>query len=316
MLSSEKNKSVNFRFQEDSGRLDLFLHSKLPGFSREKIKKLIRQGFVSVNSKKVIKPAYKLKHKDSILMAININEVEKQLQPQNIPISVIYEDEDIAVVNKPAGLLTHPVSLSKMTPALVNGLLYRFNQLSDINGILKPGIVHRLDKDTSGVLVVAKNNSSHINIAEQFKNRQVLKKYLAVTEGEISEDEGIIERPIARGKHQRTKMKIDDDRGKNARTYFKVLHRLHSHTFVILYPRTGRTHQLRVHMKYYGHPIIGDSKYGKKSAFISRQALHAYYIEFRHPGRETPLCFTAPLPEDFNDLLTKLGIEKGFNTEV
>jgi len=314
MFSSEENRAVNFQFQKDSGRLDLFLHSKLPDFSRERIKKLIQQGFAKVNCKNVIKPGYKLKYKDNISMIID--EADKSLQPQDIPIPVIYEDEDIAVINKPVGLITHPVSLDKKTPALVNGLLYRFNQLSDINGLLKPGIVHRLDKDTSGLLIVAKNNSAHIDIAGQFKDRQVLKKYLAVTEGEISEDEGIIERPIARGKYQRRKMRIDDDKGKNARTYFKVLHRLHSHTFVILYPQTGRTHQLRVHMEYYGHPIIGDSKYGKKSTLISRQALHAFYIEFRHPRTKDRMHFKAPLPEDFKGLLMKLGIKEDFNMEV
>jgi len=308
MLSSKKDKAVNFQFQKDSERLDMFLHSKLPDFSREKIKKLIQQGFVKVNCKNIIKPGYKLRYKDSISMIIH--ETDKFLQPQDIPFSVIYEDEDIAVVNKPAGLLIHPVSLDKKIPALVNGLLFRFNQLSDINGFLKPGIVHRLDKDTSGLLIVAKNNLAHINIAGQFKDRQVLKKYLAVTEGEMSEDEGIIERPIARGKYQRKKMRIDDNKGKNAKTYFKVLKRLHSHTFVILYPKTGRTHQLRVHMKYYGHPIIGDSKYGRKSAFISRQALHAFYIEFRHPRTKDRMHFKAPLPRDFKDLLIKLGIKE------
>ncbi|MDP8233853.1 MAG: RluA family pseudouridine synthase [Candidatus Saelkia tenebricola] len=306
MFSLEKIKVANFQFQEDGERLDVFLHSKLRDFSRERLKKLIREGRVKVNCKKVVKPGCKLKCNDNVL--ITIDKVEQVIIPQDIPITVVYEDRDIAVINKPAGLLTHPVSLNGR-PALVNALLYKFNQLSSVGGPLKPGIIHRLDKDTSGLLIIAKNNSTHINISDQFKKRLVLKKYLAVVEGEMIAEEGVIERPIARGKYQRKKMKIDYSKGKDAKTYFKVLKRLHSYTFVLLYPKTGRTHQLRVHMKDYGHSIIGDSKYGRKSTVISRQALHAFWIEFKHPKTKENMRFQAPLPKDFEDLLMHSGIK-------
>ncbi len=306
MYSQKKQKLYSFISKQDNIRLDVFLHFNLTDISREFIKASIKRASVHVNSKTISKPSYRLKLNDNVCIRLD-NVKENKLYPCDIAIEIIYEDSDIVVVNKPAGMLSHPTS-SEGSDSLVNALLYKYKKLSDLSGPLRPGIVHRLDKDTSGLIIIAKNNLAHIKLAEQFKNREVLKKYLALVTGRIEHDEGIIRYPISRGKYERKKMKVDFTRGKESQTYFKVLTRLHLFSFVLLYPKTGRTHQLRVHMKYYNHPVVGDAKYGKRCSFIRRQALHAYCINFRHPVRGDNMSFKAELPEDFVGLLTQLGL--------
>lgn len=311
-------KIIEIEFQNQPQRLDLFLHAQFKDFSRERIKKFIKSGNVYVNSQKILKPGFRIKPGDKISCHLEEVHDEDKIIPQPLPIEIIYEDEDILIVNKPPGILTHPTTIDR-TGTLANALVYYCKTLSDIYGPLKPGIIHRLDKDTSGILVVAKNNYAHMKLSEQFANREVVKKYLALVEGIIEVDGGKICQPIARGKLERKKMKIDYSRGRWAETEYKVLARvgkqnnsyssLHSYSFVLLCPKTGRTHQLRVHMKYIGHPIVGDTKYSRKSKLISRQALHAYSLKFKHPRTGEFKEFFAPLPRDFRDLLDKIGIQ-------
>ncbi|HDL10080.1 MAG TPA: RluA family pseudouridine synthase [Candidatus Omnitrophica bacterium] len=317
MLCLQKIKKFNF--QGSPQRLDLFLHSQLKDFSRQQVKKLIKSGKVYVNWQSVFKPGLRVKTGDVIEVRMDgIISLDKII-PQPLPLDIIYEDNDIIVINKPPGILVHPTAIDK-TQTLANALVYHFQNLSDIYGPLKPGIVHRLDKDTSGILVVAKNNYVHLKLSKQFANREIIKKYLAVVEGRIETDVGKICQPIARGRLQRKKMKVDYSRGRWAETIYKVLATagkqkdmsipgLHSFSFVLLYPKTGRTHQLRVHMRYIGHPIVGDAKYSKKSKLIPRQALHAYSLKFKHPTTGQFQEFIAPLPQDFQILLEKIGIK-------
>lgn len=312
-------KRKKFNFQGNSQRLDLFLHSQLKDFSRQQIKKLIKSRKIYVNGQTVSKPGLRIKGGDVIEVKMDGIVPQNKIIPQPLPLDIIYEDDDIIVINKPPGILVHPTAIDK-TQTLANALIYHFQSLSDIYGPLKPGIVHRLDKETSGILVVAKNNQVHLNLSKQFTNREVVKKYLAVVEGRIETDAGKICQPIARGRLERKKMKVDYSRGRWAETIYKVLARagkqkdmsipsLHSFSFVLLYPKTGRTHQLRVHMKYMGHPIVGDARYNKKSKLIPRQALHAYSLKFKHPVTGQLQEFIAPLPEDFQILLEKIGIK-------
>lgn len=308
MQFSKEEREFKFEAKVAGERLDQFLHSHFKHLSRERLKKLIKEGKVKVNSKVAFKPGDRLQVKDKVSILIELSSQKQALLPENIPLEVIYQDQEIALINKPAGLLTHPSSIEQ-NHTLVNALLFQFGKLSEISGPLKPGIVHRLDKETSGIILVAKTDFAHLRLAEQFKNRTLEKKYLAVVGGRLEHDEGWIEEPIARGRLERKKMRIDYSKGKIARTQFKVLRRLHSYTFVLLYPKTGRTHQLRVHMKYLGHPILGDAKYGKKSALIKRQALHAYYLRFFHPRTQEPMSFKAEIPQDFKDLLLRIGID-------
>ena len=307
--------NYSFDHQGSNIRLDLLLHTNFKSLSRERIKKAIYQKIILVNNNNSVRPSNIIKKGDKVTILKDILK-EHDLEPKDVGISVIYEDRDLAIINKPAGISSHPLN-NLGSDTLVNGLLFKFDELSDINGHLKPGIVHRLDKDTSGIMIIAKNNDSHENIAAQFKNRDIIKNYLALVKGSVEYDEGLIDRPIGRSKIKRTIMVIDDSKGKPAQTYFRVIKRVSLkttvksqkfYTFILLFPRTGRTHQLRVHMKHYGHPIIGDSRYGLSSDLISRQALHAYQVKFFHPREKNQISFKAPLAVDFKNLLSKLNI--------
>ncbi|MDD5613656.1 MAG: RluA family pseudouridine synthase [Candidatus Omnitrophica bacterium] len=314
MLGSEKK---DFRFKSESSgiRLDLFLQSKFKKLSREELKEIIHNGSVLLNGKPVFKPGCKLKETDEIAVSLSGSD-DRAVEPRNIEFKIIYEDDDIAVINKPAGLMVHPLSRKDKT-TLVNGLVFKYESLSDLSGPFKPGIVHRLDKDTSGALIAAKNNAAHLKLASEFKNRRVVKKYLAVVEGRIEYDEGIISKPIGRDKFKRMNMRIDDAEGKPAETYYRVIERLsfkqnskiRPYSFLLLYPKTGRTHQLRVHMRHFGHPIVSDLRYGRNSDLISRQALHSYYLKLQHPVNGQVMSFKAELPEDFKNLLFNLGLQ-------
>lgn len=288
---------------EDKGkRLDVFLQEKFPEFSRSHIKIMIEKGKVFLNGKLAKKAGQLLKEN----YKIDVEKLEIQpisTQPENVDFEIVYQDEDLAVINKPQGLVVHPCS-STRNGTLVNGLLYRIKDLSGINGSFRPGIVHRLDKDTSGLLVVAKNDFSHISLAEQIKNKTCHRNYLAVLSGNLKDDSGRIETYIKRDPKDRKRMRVQQD-GRLAITDYKVLKRFQKCCLVEFSLQTGRTHQIRVHSKFLGHPIVGDKVYGKEEKGLNGQLLHAYKISFIHPRTGNRMEFKVDVPEYFRDYLKK-----------
>lgn len=282
-------------------RLDVFLLEKHPEFSRSHIKNLIEKGLVKVNGK-VVKAGYALKNGENIEIEVQKPEAIST-DAEDIDFEIVYQDEDLAVINKPQGLVVHPCSSTK-SGTLVNGLLYKIKDLSGINGQLRPGIVHRLDKDTSGLLVIAKNDFAHVRLAEQIKNKTCHRNYLAVLDGNLKEDEGRIETFIKRDPKDRMKMSVQGS-GRVAITDFKVLKRFEKCCLVEFALQTGRTHQIRVHSKYLNHPIVGDKLYGKEVKGLAGQLLHAYKISFVHPRSGELMTFEADLPDYFKDYLKK-----------
>ena len=282
-------------------RLDIFLQEKFPDKSRSHIQKIISEGLVTVDGK-IVKSSYKLTGSEKISVA-EIQPVETEYLPENLPIDILYEDKDLMVVNKARGMTVHPADTVK-SGTLVNALLFHCKDLSGINGVMRPGIVHRLDKDTSGVMVVAKNDFAHVNLAEQIKNKTAVRKYLAIVHGEISDNAGIISGAIGRDKIDRKKMSVTAD-GKPAVTEFKVLERFKNFTYIECKLQTGRTHQIRVHFSEIGFPLVGDTKYtARKNIFdIQGQALHSHTLTLTQPSTGEILNFTAPLPEDMQKIL-------------
>ncbi|MBQ7704750.1 MAG: RluA family pseudouridine synthase [Selenomonadaceae bacterium] len=295
---------VEFLADKKNLRLDIFLSEKFSDWSRSHIQKIISDGKVTVD-KKIVKPSFKLCGGEIITVA-EIETVDTEYLPENLPLNILYEDADIIVVNKARGMTVHPAETVK-TGTLVNALLFHCKDLSGINGVKRPGIVHRLDKDTSGVMVVAKNDSSHVNLAEQIKNKTATRNYLAIVYGVISDNAGIITGAIGRDKIDRKKMAVTAD-GKSAVTEFKVLERFKNFTYVECKLQTGRTHQIRVHMAAIGHPLLGDSKYTARKNFfdIEGQALHSYTLTLTHPTTGEIMKFTAPLPDDMQKILSEL----------
>lgn len=283
-------------------RLDIFLQHKFPSFSRSHIKNMIEKNCVFVNGKQV-KSGYKLRENDKISVTIKAPE-KISTEEEDVPFDIVYEDDDVVVVNKPQGLVVHPCTSTK-SGTLVNGLLHRVKNLSGINGVLRPGIVHRLDKDTSGLLVVAKNDKAHIALQEQIKNKTCKRIYLAVLTGNLKEDSGEIVTKIARDKKDRKKMAVADV-GREAITNYRVLERFKDVCLVEFSLKTGRTHQIRVHAKYLNHPVVGDKVYGKEVKGLNGQLLHAYKLSFIHPTTGKEVSFTAPLPDYFENYLQKL----------
>ena len=291
---------------EESGkRLDTYVSSQNKDITRTTAQRLINQGNILVNGKKQ-KVSYKVFCGD----IISIQEVEPQsieLKAQKIPIEVIYEDTDIIVVNKPKGMVVHPAN-GNPDGTLVNAVMAICeNSLSGIGGEIRPGIVHRLDKDTSGILIVAKNDKAHVNMSEQIKNHEVKKTYIALVRGIVKENEATINMPIGRSNSDRKKMTVDK-KGKNAITHIKVLKRYDKYTLLEINIETGRTHQIRVHLSHIGYPIIGDYTYsnGKNEFGIIGQCLHAKRLEFKHPITGKQMVLEAPLPEYFEEILKKL----------
>jgi 23S rRNA pseudouridine1911/1915/1917 synthase len=280
---------------EERIRIDKFLREKI-GISRGKIKKWIEEGKILLNNRKV-EPSYNLKKNDIIKITEGKEKVREEIIPENGEIDIIYEDGDIIVVNKPSGILTHPTSHIK-TGTLVNFLLSH-TKLSNIGFPYRPGVVHRLDKETSGVIVFAKNDFSYWNLIEQFKTRMVKKEYYAIVEGRFPEDKKIVEFKVAPDRENPTKMKVYFLKGKEALTKIDVEKYIGNYTLLRIKPITGRTHQIRLTLSYLGYPIVGDEKYGKKSDLIKRLALHSYKISFLHPISKNNVEFLAPLPKDF-----------------
>lgn len=287
---------------EDKGcRLDVFLLKKFPDWTRSHIKNLIEKELVTVDEKSV-KAGFALK--SGMVVCVKVVEPEKvSTEAEDIDFEVVYEDSDLAVINKPQGLVVHPCASTKHG-TLVNGLLSKLKDLSGINGELRPGIVHRLDKDTSGLLVVAKNDKAHVSLAEQIKNKTAHRNYLAVLEGNLKDDSGRIETFIKRDPKDRKKMSVQSN-GRVATTDFKVLQRFEKCCLVEFSLQTGRTHQIRVHSKYLGHTIVGDKLYGKEVKSLQGQLLHAYKLTFVHPSTQKEMTFEAPLPDYFTEFLKK-----------
>lgn len=302
----EKVEIFNVEKEDVGKRLDVFLQEKFPTFSRSYFKNLIDSGDVLVDEKEV-KSGEKLKAGKSV--KVRFKEPEKiSTEAENVDFAIVYEDDDLVIINKPQGLVVHPCSSTKHG-TLVNGLLYRIKNLSGINGKLRPGIVHRLDKETSGLLVVAKNDKAHISLAEQIKNKTCKRNYLAILEGNLKDDEGEIETKIGRDKKDRKKMAVIEN-GRVAITNYKVLERFKNACLVEFSLKTGRTHQIRVHAKFLNHPIIGDKVYGKEVKGLNGQLLHAYKLSFIHPSTHKEVLFEVKPPKYFEEYLEKLRRER------
>lgn len=290
---------------EDAGtRADVFLAAKL-GVSRSNMQKLLEDGRVK-RGEKIIKANYKVRAGE--MFVVDIPEPEPiEAVPENIPLDIIYEDDDVVVLNKARGMVVHPAP-GNYTGTLVNALLYHCSNLSGINSAIRPGIVHRLDKDTSGIMIVAKNDAAHISLSQQIQSKTAVRTYLAVVRGNIKTDSGTIETQIARDKTDRKKMAVVKEGGRDAITDYEVLERFGKYTLVRCKLRTGRTHQIRVHMEYLGYPLVGDPKYSPmKTPFgIKGQALHSHTLEFAHPRTGERMKFEAPLPEDMHKIITRL----------
>ena len=294
---------IDLQLGEQSGRIDKVLSQELVDYSRSQIQQWLKDERVMVNGT-TVKANYKVKAGDQVTIAVPEPTV-LELTPENIPLEIVYEDEDVAVVNKPQGMVVHP-SAGHPNGTLVNALLFHMQDLSSINDVIRPGIVHRIDKDTSGLLMIAKNDFAHESLAKQLKEKTSLRKYVALVHGVIPHEKGVIDAPIGRSKTDR-KMQAVIEEGKPAVTHFQVLERFADFTLVELQLETGRTHQIRVHMKYIGYPLAGDPVYGPKKTLPGKgQFLHAQVLGFEHPRTGEFLTFTAPLPEIFQKTLEKL----------
>ncbi len=287
-------------------RIDKFIAEKTEGISRSHVQKILENGGVSVNGKKVEKN-YKVSSGDSISILFEAPR-KLEAEAQNIPLDIRYEDNCLLVVNKPKGMVVHPAP-GNFDGTLVNALLYHCgDSLSEINGVIRPGIVHRIDKNTSGLLVVAKNDMAHINLAEQIKYHNFDREYQAVVYGHLKEPTGTVNAPIGRNPNNRMQMCVTDKNAKNAVTHYEVIKEYKDFTHVKLILETGRTHQIRVHMKYIGHPVAGDDVYGPSKVItkLEGQCLHAGLIGFRHPSSGEKITIRSELPQYFEDFLKQL----------
>lgn len=295
-----------FSYQIGAGeeeRLDKSISGAVPNLSRSYIQKCIKEGLVLVNGKPC-KANYRLRVEDEVAFQIP-EAAEPDIEAENIPLSVLYEDEDVLVVDKPKGMVVHPAP-GHYSGTLVNAALYHCKgQLSGINGVLRPGIVHRIDRDTTGSLIICKNDFSHQSIAAQLKEHSLNRSYRAVVHGVIAQEEGVVNAPIGRDERDRKRMAVNEKNGREAVTHYRVLQRFREYTYIECRLETGRTHQIRVHMTSIGHPLLGDEVYGqRKSPFhLEGQTLHAYRLGFVHPRTQTYTEVKAPLPAYFTHLL-------------
>ena len=295
--------------EEQGKRLDMYISSKDEELTRTSAQRLIEQGDILVNNKKV-KVAYKVSEGDIIAVEKQMPK-EIEIKAQNIPVDIVYEDDDIIVVNKPKGMVVHPAN-GNPDGTLVNAIMAICkDSLSGIGGEIRPGIVHRLDKDTSGLLIVAKNDKAHVNMSEQIKNHEVKKTYIALVRGVVKENQATIDMPIGRSNSDRKKMAVTKT-GKNAVTHIKVLKRYDKYTLLEVNIETGRTHQIRVHLSYIGYPIIGDCVYsnGKNEFGVVGQCLHAKSLKFKHPITDEEMYVEAEIPEYFQQIIDKCRNEK------
>ncbi|PWA13430.1 RluA family pseudouridine synthase [Pueribacillus theae] len=286
--------------QQSGQRIDKLLSGLMTDVSRSRVQELIDDEHVMVNGE-LVKASYKCQASDNIQVVVPEPE-PLEVRPETMDLDIIYEDADVLVVNKPRGMVVHPAP-GHMSGTLVNGLLAHCNDLSGINGVIRPGIVHRIDKDTSGLLMVAKNDQAHDSLVQQLKAKTTVRKYKAIVHGSFEHNQGTIDAPIGRDENDRKKMAVTD-KGREAITHFRVLERFDHFTFVECQLVTGRTHQIRVHMKYIDHPVAGDPKYGpRKTLPINGQALHAEVLGFKHPRSGEKLIFSEPVPDDMETLL-------------
>lgn len=291
---------------DENKRIDSFLNNKIPNISRSRIQKLIEEEKILIN-KKIISKNYKLKKNDIIEIFLDPPK-EINIKAENIALDIVFEDEDIILINKPQNMVVHPAA-GNYEGTVVNAIMHHCkNNLSSINGVLRPGIVHRIDKDTSGIIVIAKNDNAHQKLANQLANHSMQREYYAIVNGNLKQNEGTINAPIGRHPIDRKKMAVVSKNSKNAITHYQVLERLKNYTLIKLNLETGRTHQIRVHMAYIGHPLLGDSVYGiKKQPFkLLGQVLHAKTLGFIHPTKNEYVEFETPLPEYFSSLIKKL----------
>ncbi len=297
--------TFTFATNRPGERLDRVLSELLPDLSRAHIQRLIKKGEITVKGTTVVKPSTRLEGGETV--TINIPPVEPQLLlAERIPLDIIYQDDEVVVVNKPAGMVVHPAT-GHSSGTLVNALLAHVPQLALVGGTRRPGLVHRLDKDTSGLIVVALTEVTRLAIKAQFQERTVRKSYLALVEGVLSPPEGMVDAPVGRSKHRRKRMAVTRD-GREAQTEYHTLEAYDAHTLVMAFPKTGRTHQIRVHFAFLGHPLAGDQVYGrrKQTVPLKRQFLHAQYLTFTLPASGRELTLTAPLPGDLTHVLNWL----------
>lgn len=311
MNNDEKKEIFEYRYVGEAKRVDVFLSESIENVTRSHIQKLIEEGKVFLNEKPCKKTSAKLKSGD-LLRAEFEEPAEPEIAAEDIPLDIVYEDGCMLVVNKPQGMVVHPAA-GNYEKTLVNALLYHCkDSLSGINGIKRPGILHRIDKDTSGLLLVAKNDFAHLFLSEQIKAHSLTREYKALVHGKFFEDSGTICAPIGRSEKDRKKMAVTYKNSKEATTHFFVEERFDSYTFLRLRLETGRTHQIRVHMSTGGHPVVGDKTYGvKKEKFsLNGQLLHAYKVGFIHPETKKYMEFESKLPDYFENVLEKLKREK------
>jgi len=288
--------------QHDGERIDKFITDSAPEeISRTQVQQWIKDGFVKINGNG-IKPNFRLSTGDTIELIVPEPE-ETEIRPEPIPLSVVYEDSDLIVVNKPRGLVVHPAP-GHASGTLVNALMYHCHDLSGINGEKRPGIVHRIDKDTTGLLMAAKNDKAHLALSEQLKQHSVTRKYIAIVHGQLPHDHGTVDAPIGRDPRDRKLFAVNTKNGKRAVTHFSVLERFPDYSLLELQLETGRTHQIRVHMQFIGHPLVGDPVYGRnKGVTMNGQALHAAVLGFNHPGTLQYMEYETPIPEDMVKVL-------------
>lgn len=302
---SEKKTVVEFVATEIGERLDKALAARLDNFSRSQIQALIREGEVLVNGR-ALKASYRLEEGDRVAITLPEDTADAQPAPEAIPLDIVYEDDQVVVVNKPAGMVVHP-AFGHSSGTLVNAVLARWPEIASFSEPSRAGIVHRLDKDTSGVLVVAKTRAALESLRAQFKGRDVRKRYIALVEGAPETPEGVIDAPIGRDPAQRKRMAVRHD-GREAVTEFRVIEHFAGYSLLEVYPKTGRTHQIRVHLAFIGHPVAGDTVYGRRRQAIKlkRHFLHATAITFTRPGSDEAITAEAPLPAGLENILAKL----------
>lgn len=294
--------------EDDKGkRIDKFISEVIEEATRSYIQKIIDSGLVEISGKVPKKNGVKLKGNEEITIKLPEPEI-LDLIPEDIPLDIVYEDSDIVVINKSPNMVVHP-AYGNYNGTLVNALLYHIKDLSTINGVIRPGIVHRLDKDTSGIIVVAKNNQAHLALAEMFKEKTLEKTYVCIAKGIFKDKTGRIENLIGRDPRDRKKMAVVRENGRIAISNYEVLDESKNHSLVRVRIETGRTHQIRVHMKSLNHPILGDSTYGNGQDKVNRQMLHAYSLKFNHPIDNTEMTVIANLPEDFKGAAKSVGLD-------
>jgi 23S rRNA pseudouridine1911/1915/1917 synthase len=294
--------TTEFTVERSGERLDVFIARRLPELTRSRVKRLIEDGCVAVAGERA-KPALRLESGQRVSVEMPAP-VPSRALPEEIPLDVLYEDGDVLAINKPAGMTVHPAP-GHASSTLVNAILAHCSDLSGIGGVMRPGIVHRLDRDTSGVILVAKNDAAHRSLARQLKDRMVEKTYVALVEGTPKPAEGVIDAPIGRDPRRRERMAVLEG-SREAVTAYRVIERFAGYSLVEARPKTGRTHQIRVHLAAIGHPIVGDRVYGKRTLLLSRQFLHARQIAFEHPRTAERMTVEAPLAQDLDETLRRL----------